>query len=78
LISLEHSGTKAAVVTTEQFIGLGRMQATGLGLPLAEFVVIPHPFGDLKPADARERGREVARELLARERAESGSIGAGH
>jgi hypothetical protein len=41
------------------------MQAAALGRPDLPLVVIPHPLAGLAEADSQERGRVVARAVLA-------------
>jgi hypothetical protein len=56
---------RTITVTTDRFIQLGKMQAAALGHPDLPLVVIPHPLAGVGDAAARERGRAVAREVLA-------------
>lgn len=56
---------RTITVTTDRFIQLGKMQAAALGRPDLPLVVIPHPLAGLAEFDAEERGRAVAREVLA-------------
>ena len=56
---------RTITVTTDRFIQLGQMQAAALGQPELPLVVIPHPLAGLGAADALERGRAVARDVLA-------------
>jgi hypothetical protein len=53
------------VVTTEKFIGLGKLEARALGVPELHFELIPHPLGGLEPSLARERGDRLGRAVVA-------------
>ena len=52
-------------MTTDKFVELGKLQAAALDRPNLSLAVIPHPLAGLPESDARERGRAVAREVLA-------------
>jgi hypothetical protein len=56
---------RTITVTTDKFEGLARLQSKALGRPGLPLVVIPHPLAGLDPEAARERGREVGRQVLA-------------
>jgi hypothetical protein len=56
---------RTITVTTDRFIQLAKMQAAALGRPDLPLVVIPHPLAGLAEADSQERGRVVARAVLA-------------
>lgn len=47
------------VVTTEKFIGLGKLETDALGIPDLHFEIIPHPLGGLPPEIAEGRGQEL-------------------
>ena len=52
------------LVTTDPFLGLGQLEARALGMPDLRFVVLPHPFGGLKPNVVLERSQMVAEAAL--------------
>ncbi len=53
-------------VATEEFRTAARVQASRLGRPDLEAVLVAHPIQDQSPAEIRARADAVAEELVAR------------
>jgi hypothetical protein len=62
-IELEKRGVPTALICTEQFIRTAQTMAKICGLPDYPFAVIPHPLGNLEPAEVRVRAEAAAPEI---------------
>ena len=64
-MGLESRGVPSVPVATEEFRTAARVQASRLGRPDLEAVLVPHPIQDQTPAEIRARADAVVAELVA-------------
>jgi hypothetical protein len=60
----EHEGLQAASVVTEPFIKTADSMALRNGYPAYRYVVMPHPIGNLRPEQVKERAQAIVDEIL--------------
>jgi alkanesulfonate monooxygenase SsuD/methylene tetrahydromethanopterin reductase-like flavin-dependent oxidoreductase (luciferase family) len=65
-VKLEELGVPAVPVATEEFRTAARVQASRLGRPDLEPVLVPHPIQDRTPQEIRRRADAVVEEVVAR------------
>ncbi len=62
---LEQRGVPAAAIITSAFRRTADLMARRQGYPGYRYAVVPHPIGNLTPAQVRERAQAVLPEVLA-------------
>jgi hypothetical protein len=62
---LEQRGIQAAAIVTSPFTRVGAVMARRNGYPDYKYAVMPHPIGNLKPEQIRQRAFEVLPQVLA-------------
>jgi hypothetical protein len=65
-IRLEQQGIPAVAVATHEFLTAARVQASLLGRPDFEPVVVRHPIQDQTPAEIAGRAEAVVEEIVKR------------
>lgn len=65
-MGFESRGIPAVPVATEEFRTAARVQASRLGRPDLEPVLVPHPIQDRTPEEIRARADAVVEELAGR------------
>ena len=60
----EHEGLQAASIVTEPFVKTGDSMARRNGYPNYRYVVMPHPIGNLRPDQIKERAEAIVDEVL--------------
>jgi hypothetical protein len=58
-------GLQAASIVTEPFIKTGDSMARRNGYPNYRYVVMPHPIGNLRPEQIKERAEAILADVLA-------------
>jgi hypothetical protein len=61
----EQRGIPAAAVITSAFTRTAQLMARQYGYPDYRYAVVPHPIGNLTPAQVRERAEAVVPQVLA-------------
>jgi hypothetical protein len=61
----ERRGIPAAAIITSAFTRTAHLMARQYGYPDYRYAVVPHPIGNLTPAQVRQRAREVLPQVLA-------------
>jgi len=62
---LETKGVQAASIITTAFVRAASAMARRNGFPAYRYAMIPHPIGNLKPDQVKQRAREVLPDILA-------------
>lgn len=62
---LEQRGVQAAAIITSPFTRVAAVMARRNGYPDYRYAVIPHPIGNLKPEQIRERAVAVLPDVLS-------------
>jgi len=65
-VRFEKRGIPAVPVATEEFRGAARVQASRLGRPDLEAVLVAHPIQDQTRAEIQARADRVVQALVAR------------
>jgi hypothetical protein len=60
----ETRGVPAAAIVTSAFLKTADSMARRRGFPDYQYAVMPHPIGNLKPDQIRERAEEVLPQVL--------------
>lgn len=60
----EQHGKQAASIVTSAFLKTADSMARRRGFPEYKYAVMPHPIGNLKPDQIRERAEEVLPQIL--------------
>lgn len=63
--TLEQRGVPTATLNSDEFVRLGQSDARALGLPGLPLVTVPHPMGDVSPAEVRTRAADAIQEIVA-------------
>jgi hypothetical protein len=61
----EKHGIQAVAIVTSPFTRVGAVMARRNGYPDYRYAVMPHPIGNLKPDQIRQRARDVLPDVLA-------------
>jgi hypothetical protein len=61
----EHEGLQAASIVTEPFVKTADSMARRNGYPTYRYVVMPHPIGNLRPDQIKERAEAILEDVLA-------------
>jgi hypothetical protein len=62
---LQSAGVPAAVICTDVFAAMGKVEAEQLGMPELPLLVIRHPLGGLPAAEVERRVDETLARLAA-------------
>jgi hypothetical protein len=60
----EHEGLQAASIVTEPFVKTADSMARRNGYPAYRYVVMPHPIGNLRPDQVKQRAEAIVEEVL--------------
>ena len=61
----EHEGLQAASIVTAPFVKTGDSMARRNGYPNYRYAVMPHPIGNLRPDQIRQRAEVLLPEVLS-------------
>jgi hypothetical protein len=61
---LEKRGIPTACVITHQFTRAGNAMARRNGYPEFKYAMVPHPIGNLKPDQIKQRAQEVLPQIV--------------
>ena len=61
----EHEGLQAASIVTAPFVKTGDSMARRNGYPGYKYVVMPHPIGNLRPEQVKERAEAILADVLS-------------
>jgi hypothetical protein len=61
----EHEGLQAAAIVTAPFLKTADSMARRNGYPEYRYAVMPHPIGNLRPDQIRQRAEDLVDEVLA-------------
>jgi hypothetical protein len=61
---LEKRGIPTACVITHQFTRAGNAKARRNGYPDFQYAMVPHPIGNLKPEQIKQRALEVLPQVV--------------
>ncbi len=61
---LEKEGIPTAVVGTDEFLALGRLESRSRGLPDLPFALTKHPIGGLRPPDVLAKAAALVPETV--------------
>jgi hypothetical protein len=61
----EHEGLQAASIVTAPFLKTADSMARRNGYPDYRYAVMPHPIGNLRPDQIRQRAEAILPEVLA-------------